>query len=80
VLEAEGVADLVQEYFVCGLVGHRQCYNFDSYPLKRMKVSIETAIRVKFIFESCEMARISKSYWVFLPTSRQNNMLCGMIC
>jgi hypothetical protein len=54
VLEAEGVTDLVQELFVCGLVGHRQCYNFDSYPFKRMKASIEKAIRVKFIFESRE--------------------------
>ena len=48
-LEADGVANLVKELFVCGLVGHRQCYNFASYPFKRMKASIETAIRDKFI-------------------------------
>ena len=74
-LEAEGVADLVQELFVCGLVGHRQCYNFASYPIKGLKASMETAIRVKFIFESREKPSISTSCWVFMPTSRQNNML-----
>ena len=74
-LEADGVANLVKELFVCGLVGHRQCYNFARYPFKRMKASIETAIRVKFIFESREKPGISMSYWVFMPTCRQNNML-----
>jgi len=75
VLEAEGVADLVKELFVCGLVGHRQCYNFASFPFKRMKACIKTAIRVKFIFKSREKPGISISNWVFMPTSRQNNML-----
>jgi hypothetical protein len=40
-----------------------------------MKARFETAIRVKFIFESREMPGINISYWVFLPTSRQNNLL-----
>jgi hypothetical protein len=32
-----GVADLVKELFVCDLVGHRQRYNFASYPFILLK-------------------------------------------
>ena len=74
-LEVKGVADLIKELFVCCLVGHRQCYNFASFPFKRMKAIIEVAIRIIFIFENCEKPRINISYWVFIPTCRYNNIL-----